>query len=62
MSASVNKVYGKLELKDIPNDICWDTPEKFLKQIERYFGVTLDVNSNVDFVVVGAEVPSEERG
>ena len=32
MSASVNKVYGKLELKDIPNDICWDTPEKFLKQ------------------------------
>lgn len=60
MSASVNKVYGKLELKDIPNDICWDTPEKFLKQMERYFGITLDVNSNVDFVVVGAEVPSED--
>lgn len=57
---ATNKVYGKLTLKDIPNDICWESPEKFLKQLERYFGVDLDVNSNVDFVVVGSEVPSED--
>lgn len=58
--SKVNKVYGKLQLKDIPNNVCWDTPEKFLKQLEQYFGVTLDINSNVDFVVVGSEVPSED--
>ena len=33
--SKVNKVYGKLQLKDIPNTVCWDTPEKFLKQLEQ---------------------------
>ena len=57
---AVNKVYGKLILNDVPSNLCWDTPEKFLKQLTKYFNVDLDINSNVDFVVVGSEVPSED--
>lgn len=57
---AVSKVYGKLILNDVPSNLCWDTPEKFLKQLTKYFNVDLDINSNVDFVVVGSEVPSED--
>lgn len=58
--ANVNKVYGKLLLTDVPNNLCWSTPDKFLKQLRDFFRVELDVNSDVDFVVIGSQVPSED--
>lgn len=58
--SGVSKVYGKLIVKDIPSNVCWESPDKFLKKITDFYRVDLDINSNVDFVVVGSETPSED--
>lgn len=55
-----DKVYGQLALTDLPKDLCWSEPAKFIKDLTKYLGVEIDVNSNVDFVVVGPQVPSED--
>lgn len=55
-----DKVYGKVILNDTPSNVCWETPAKFISSLQKYLGVELDLNSNVDFVVIGSQVPSED--
>lgn len=55
-----DKVFGQLVMEGVPNDLCWKTPSKFIKDLTNYLSVELDVNSNVDFVVIGPQTPSED--
>lgn len=55
-----DKAYGQLVVQDLPQDLCYKTPAKFIKDLTKYLTVELAVNSNVDFVVIGPQVPSED--
>lgn len=58
--AKIDKAFGKLVLADLPSDVCWTTPEKFIEQLTHYLSVELDPTSLADFVLIGPQTPSED--
>lgn len=57
---ATDKVYGKLTIGDIPDGYCWKTPKKFLADLTRMLRVELGFSPNLDLVVIGTQVPSED--
>ena len=54
------KVFGQLLINQIPKNLCWETPEKFIENLVSILGVGLNINENNDFVVIGHQAPGED--
>lgn len=49
-----------LEVTQIPDDLCWDTPKEFIGRLTDYLVGVIDSGSNEDFIIVSTQPPGPE--
>lgn len=57
---AVDTLVGEITLENKPREICWGTPDDFLKLLTQVLSVRFPVNLANEFVVVGFQTPSPD--
>lgn len=60
MSTRFDLVSGSIIPNKIPENLCWGSPNEFLKGIQEWLSVELRTNSNNSFVVQGFQTPGPD--
>lgn len=61
MSVVRERVDAILKILRIPPDLCWTTPEEFIKLLTKILTVEINTAANNEFVIVGHQAPGEDE-
>lgn len=60
MPVKREKALGTLQINKLPKNLCWGTPEEFVKKLIEILGVNIVTHEGSNFVIVSHVVPPPE--
>lgn len=61
MTLVFEKRHVDIVAKKIPNELCWETPQKFIPKLTEILSGIIESATNEDFIVVGTDTPSPSQ-